>query len=160
MTKKIFINFILFVTLISPAHSFCHYRGVDYAKTTIAQEFTDSKWVVRAKLIAADYHWSDEDDSWTLYKLETMESYKGNLPMKFTLFTERNSGGFYLNEERGSPDLGSEYLLFLTPSPWPETDPPAAKGALSINYSCGQSKSWSKVTQTEADELQVLAKRR
>ncbi|MDG5493741.1 hypothetical protein [Niveispirillum sp. BGYR6] len=161
----IYKKYIFVITLISigfscvfvlPAHAFCLYHGVFSAKTTIAQEFADSKWVVRARVIAADYHWSDEDDSWTLYKLETVESFKGKLPAKFTFFTYRDSGGFYMDAEGGTPDLAGEYLLFLIPRPWPKTDPSAAKNALWVNYNCGQSKAWPKVTPEEVAQLRAL----
>ena len=133
---------------------------MDNAKTTIAQEFTDSRWVVRAHVVSVDYHWSDEDESWALYRLKIVKSYKGQLRTRFTFFTERNSGGFYMDGDGGGPDLDRDYLLFLTPRPFPRSDPPAAKGALWINYNCGQSKVWSEVTASEAAELVMLSRHR
>ncbi|MET3712380.1 hypothetical protein ABIC65_003092 [Sphingomonas trueperi] len=121
---------ILVIAWSFPASALCIYHGVDNAKTTIAQEFTDSRWVVRAHVVSVDYHWSDEDESWALYRLKIMKSYKGQLRMRFAFFTERNSGGFYMDGDGGGPDLDRDYLLFLTPRPFPRSDPPAAKGAL------------------------------
>ena len=146
--------------LTSPAHALCSYRGVDNARTTVAQEFKDSRWVVRAHVVSADYHWSDEDESWTLYRLEVVQSFKGDLPRRFTFFTMRTSGGFYMDGDGGVPDLDGDYLLFLTRRPWPRSDPPAARGALWVNYNCGQSKAWSQVTQKENAQLRELSARR
>jgi hypothetical protein len=141
----------------APAHALCIYHGIDSAKTSVAQEFRDARWVVRAHVVSADYHWSDEDESWTLYRLKVVQSFKGRLSQRFTFFTERNSGGFYLDGEGGVPDLDGDYLLFLTARPWPRTVPPAAKGALWVNYNCGQSKPWSQVTEKQAVQLRALS---
>jgi hypothetical protein len=80
-----------------------------YAKTTITEEFADAEWVIKAKVIAADNHWSDEDDSWTLYHLKVLAAYKGKPPLRLDLFTYRDSGGFYLDKGL-SNDIGGEYL--------------------------------------------------
>jgi len=142
---------------VSPASALCIYGGVDNAKTTVAQELRDSKWVVRARIVSADYHWSDEGESWTLYRLRVVETYKGRIQPRFAVFTERNSGGFYMDGDGGVPDLDRDYLLFLVPDPWPKNRPPAAKGALSINYSCGQSKPWSEVSSLEKRALAMVS---
>ena len=160
MLLRVLICIGVVAAFAAPAHALCIYHGVDNAKTSIEQEFRDAQWVVRAHVVSAEYHWSDEDGSWTLYRLKIVQSFKGNLPQRFTFFTERNSGGFYMDGEGGVPDLDGDYLLFLTPRPSPRTDPPAAKGALWINYNCGQSKAWSNVTQTQAARLRALAVRR
>jgi hypothetical protein len=34
----------------SSARALCTYKGQMYAKTTLAEEFADAKWVVRAKV--------------------------------------------------------------------------------------------------------------
>lgn len=103
------------VASTAPAHALCIYHGIDNAKTSFGQEFRDAQWVVRAHVVSADYHWSDEDESWTLYRLKVVKSFKGNLPQTFTFFTERHSGGFYMDGDRGVPDFDGDYLLFLTP---------------------------------------------
>lgn len=147
----------LAVVWVAPARALCTYHGVDNATTTIDQEFTDSRWVVRARVTSADYHWSDEDESWTLYRLKVVQSFKGDLSPEFTFFTERNTGGFYMDDVGGAPDLDGDYLLFLTSRPRPRTDPPAAQAALSVNYGCGRSKAWSQVTRQDAARLRALS---
>jgi hypothetical protein len=139
----------------APAHALCTYHGINDAETTLEQEFRDSLSVVRAHVTSADYHWSDEAESWTLYQLKVVQSFKGKLPTTFTFFTERNSGGFYMDGNGATPDLDGDYLLFLTSSPR-ATDPPAARGALSVNYNCGQSKPWAQVSKHDSRLLTLL----
>ena len=57
---------------VASAKAVCTYHGKMYAKTTLAQEFADSQWVVRVRVVAADDHWSDEEDSWTIYHLQVV----------------------------------------------------------------------------------------
>jgi hypothetical protein len=140
----------------SQAEALCIYHGLDNAKTTLTQEFRDSRWVVRAHVVSADYHWSDEDESWTLYRLRVVQSFKGNMPKRFTFFTERNSGGFYMDGKDATPDLDGDYLLFLVRWPRP-SDPPAARGALWVNYNCGQSRPWAQVSRAESARLSLLS---
>lgn len=156
---RVLIGLGFSTVLSSPAHALCIYRGVDNAKTSVEQEFRDSEWVVRAHVVSADYHWSNDGDSWTLYRLAVTQQFKRNLPEKVTVFTQRHSGGFYMDGQGVVPDLDSEYLLFLVPHHWSRTDPPAAKGALRVNYSCGQSRTWSQVTSKHIAQLQALAPR-
>jgi hypothetical protein len=144
----------------SPAEGLCIYHGVDNAKTTVEQEFRDSRWVVRAHVVSADYHWSDEDESWTLYRLRVVTSFKGRLPNRFMFFTTRDSGGFYLDGPNAVPDVDGDYLLFLTPVTYPHSLPPAARGALDVNYNCGQSKAWRQVSAGEARRLRSLSSSR
>ncbi len=159
MFKRL-VSAILVLTWSMPAAALCIYHGVDNAKTSIAQEFRDSNLVVRAHVVSADYHWSDEGESWTLYRLRIVQTYKGKLSARFALFTQRNSGGFYLDDDRGTPDVDRDYLLFLTPRAFSKLAASAAKGALEVNYSCGQSKVWSDVTADEAAELSQLSHNR
>ena len=150
----------LLLTWGVPTSALCIYHGVDNAKTSIAREFRDSKWVVRAHVVSADYHWSDEDESWALYRLKVVKSYKGKLRTQFTFFTERNSGGFYLDGSGGAPDFNNDYLLFLVSDDWSKAGRPFAKDALRVNYNCGQSKVWNEVTASEAAELIALSQGR
>ena len=143
-----------------PASALCIYHGVDNAKTGVAREFRDSKYVVRAHVVSADYHWSDEDDPWTLYRLKVVKSYKGKMRTRFTFFTERNSGGFYMDGAGGAPDLDRDYLLFLVSEGWSKAGRPFAKDALWVNYNCGQSKVWNEVTAHDAAELAALSRGR
>jgi len=132
----------LFALPLTPVRALCIYHGELYATTTLAQEFRDSRWVVRARVLSAATHWSDESVSWTLYRLQVLHRYKGAPPNRITLYTERNSGGFYL--DRGAaPDLGGEYLLFLNPVARRRGNPPAARGATWVNYNCGRSRPWA-----------------
>jgi hypothetical protein len=135
----------------SAAHALCIYKGEMYAKTTIDREFADSRFVVRAKLMSADQHWSDEGESWAVYHVKVVTAFKGQPPRRLSVYTERNSGGFYLETEKG-PDLSEDYLLFLTP-PSGAPLPKAARGAMEVNYSCGQSKPWRAVTKRDLAEL-------
>jgi hypothetical protein len=150
----------LFAIPLSPAYALCIYRGVDNVRTTLDQEYRDSRWVVRARLVSADSRWSDEGESWTLYRLAVVRAYNGAPPRLFTLFTARDSGGFYMDRERGLPDLGGAYLLFLKPLPRRRGDPPAARGAAFVNYNCGQSGPWARVTPAERERLDALSGRR
>ena len=156
MVRKLVCAGLLLMWSI-PASALCIYHGVDNAKTSIVREFRDAKWVVRAHVISADYHWSDEDASWTLYHLKVVKSYKGKLRTHFTFFTERNSGGFYIDGAGGAPDLDRDYLLFLVSDGWSKADRPFAKDALWVNYNCGQSKVWNEVSAHEAAELITLS---
>lgn len=139
-----------------PANAVCIYKGQMYAKTTLSQEFSDSKWVVRAKVTAADNHWSDEDESWTIYHLRVLASFKGEPPATIELFTYRDSGGFYL--EKGiNADLGGEYLLFLNPISHDLKVPAAARSATEVNYSCGQSRAWTDVNNADRKGLAEMS---
>ena len=148
---------VLLLGAALPAHALCIYNGVDNAKTNIAQEFRDSKWVVKVQVVAADNHWSDEDDSWTLYHVKTLRSFKGQAPPHLDVFTYRDSGGFYLDKGM-SNDLGGEYLLFLSPAT--QKLPRIARGALEVNYSCGQSGPWAQLSASQLGELKAASTRK
>jgi hypothetical protein len=160
MLKHILLALGLAAFAPAPAQALCIYHGVFSARTTLEREFRDARWVVRARVVSADYHWSDEDDSWTVYKLRLVESFKGKLTQRFTFFTRRDSGGFYMDGNGAVPDLGRDYLLFLVPSPFPRSSPPEARQALWVNYNCGRSKPWSELTAAEAGKLRALSARR
>ncbi|HYI47547.1 MAG TPA: hypothetical protein VEX35_03695 [Allosphingosinicella sp.] len=143
---------------LSPVRAACSYGGVDNATTTMAQQFRDSRWVVRARVLAADNHWSDDGESWTRYSLAVVRAYKGAPPARLAFFTTRDSGAFYL--DRGTmPDLGGEYLLFLNPIRPYRGQLPAARGAVFVNYACGQSRPWAEVPGTDERRLDLLAGR-
>lgn len=148
---------LLAIALSAPAaNAFCMYHGKMYAKTTVAQEFADSRWVVRIKVIAADDHWSDEDDSWTLYHLQVLTTFKGKPPARIDMFTYRDSGGFFLDKDM-SNDLGGEYLLFLDPLSHQDSAPALARNATEVNYECGQSNAWDAISNSERRELVALS---
>ena len=140
-----------------PAQALCIHGGVDNARTTIAQEFAESRWVVRARVEAAEDHYSDESENWTLYRLRVVRSFKGDLPRRFTFFTPRNSGGFYMDRAWAGHDIGGEYLLFLTPFPAGPDDPAVARTATFVNYTCGQSRAWTEVSAADRRLLRRLA---
>jgi hypothetical protein len=151
--------------ICAPADALCYYNGKFDAQTTILQEFDDSKWVVRARAIAAVDCWGDRcndaDAPYTVYRLKVLHSYKGNAPSQLKFFTERNSGGFYMDRPwvklpKGH-DIGGEYLLFLVPSTWPASHR-SAKNSVFVNYSCGQSKSWREVPRSSRLLLEQLSR--
>lgn len=140
---------------LSAAQAHCEYRGELNARTTLAQEFEHARQVVRVRVLSSKSSWPDNgrDEPSTLYEVEVQEAFKGALTRRLTLFTFRNSGGFYM--DRGpAPDIGGEYLLFLDPAPaWMSA---AARGAAIVHYSCGQSRSWDEVGPAAREELQRL----
>ena len=156
------LSFVGLVAMLAdPAKSLCIYNGVDNAKTTMRQEFHDSRWVVHVRVLSAHDRWLDEGDSWTLYRLKVVHAYKGRLPATFTFFTDRDSGGFYMDRSwvplpKGH-DVGGEYLLFLNPWPHHRGDPASSEGATFVNYNCGQSRLWSKVDSASRRSLEWLA---
>lgn len=156
LARNAVIALIFALPLTYRASGLCIYKGKLYAKTTIRQEFADSRWVVVAKVTAEDNHWMDEGDSWTIYQLRVVTRFKGNPPVKIQFFTYRNSGGFYL-DKGVDPNLGGEYLLFLDPVRSDSQAPMAARGATEVNYNCGQSKEWSKVSEADRNELLRLS---
>jgi len=82
--------------------------------------------------------------------------FKGKPPARIDMFTYRDSGGFYLDKGTAH-DVGGEYLLFLEPVSHEESVPAAARNAMEVNYSCGQSKTWAAATRTEEQQLLDLA---
>ena len=138
------------------ANALCTYKGKMYAETTFSQEFSDATWVVKARVIAADNHWSGEDESWTLYHLQVITAFKGKPQSRIEMFTYRDSGGFYLDKGM-NPDLGGEYLLFLDPISKPENVPVTVRNATEVNYACGQSKAWDEVSGDDQKRLAELS---
>ena len=136
----------------SSAHALCIYKGELYAETSVSQEFEDSRWVVKAKVLSAVDHFIEGEEPWTEYQLEVQDAFKGDPPRRLRFFTFRNSGGFYLDRGR-EHDLGGEYLLFLNPTASLPAIPAAASGTVSVNYSCGVSGPWSSVTSGARTEL-------
>lgn len=141
----------------SSAHALCIYKGELYARTSIGQEFEDSRWVVKAKVRSATDHFIEGEEPWTEYQLEVQYAYKGNPPQQLRFFTFRNSGGFYLDRDR-EHDVGGEYLLFLNPTSDSPAIPAAARGTVSVNYSCGLSGPWNSVTTGSRAELARLSR--
>jgi hypothetical protein len=143
-----------------PAYALCIHNGELYANTTLPQEFAESRWVVRARVERVQDHFPNVGAAWTLYRLRVVEAYKGEPSARFTFFTDRNSGGFYMDRAGSGHDLGGEYLLFLNPLSARANDPPAARGATFVNYNCGQSRPWTEVSATDRTTLLRLSRGR
>lgn len=154
--RAIVLPFVIALSAVgSSAHALCIYKGELYAKTSVSQEFGDSRWVVKAKVLSATDHVIEGEEPWTEYQLEVQNAFKGTPPRRLRFFTFRNSGGFYLDRGR-EHDLGGEYLLFLNPTTGSPAIPAAASGTVSVNYSCGVSGLWSSVTSgARADLLRL-----
>jgi len=165
MLKPSFCLMIAALTLapLSQAQALCLYKGVFSAKTTIAQEFADSRWVVRARVTAQTDSWADaridDEAPWTLYRVEILEAFKGNPPAAMKVFTMRDSGGFYLEPRPGEPDHYVDYLLFPIPKPHYLGDPAEAAGTAIVNYSCGMSKPWNELTSEDIAALNAARRR-
>ena len=150
-------------TLAGPANGFCIYYGIDNPTTTIQEEFRDSRWVVRVRVLSAVDHMPDVGDGSTTYELAVVRAYKGLPGKRIKFFTERDSGGFYMDRPwvplPQAHDIAGEYLLFLNPYPHYRGGPKVPTGATSVNYSCGQSKRWSRVSRPSRRLLEALAHR-
>jgi len=146
------------------AHALCIYKGEDNAKTTIDREFKDSRWVVKAKVLAAEDHTSAAGELWTMYRIEVQHAFKGHPATPLRFFTYRNSGGFYMDRAwvplPAGHDLGGEYLLFLNPVRVYAGFPSAARGAVFVNYSCGVSGPWAGVPESGRIQLAALERAR
>lgn len=159
----------LLLSSATSAEALCIYKGVDNAHTSISQEYKDARWVVRAKLLHAssgvvEAGKPNEGANWTTYRLEVIHSYKGQPPQQIKFFTMRDSGGFYMDRPwvplpRGY-DIGGEYLLFLNPIVRHRGQPSAERGAVFVNYNCGQSRPWREVPGNARRLLRSLSVRR
>ncbi len=163
------VSIAFFLTAAASAEALCIYRGVDNARTSLRQEYSDTRWVVRARVVGAtdgvvEASLPDVGMPWTVYRLQVVRSYKGEPPQQITFFTMRNSGGFYMDRPLvplpQGHDIGGEYLLFLNPIPPHRGQPSAERGAASVNYNCGQSRPWSEVSAASRRLLASLSIRR
>lgn len=143
-----------------PAHALCTYDGVDNASTTLVQEFHDSKWVAKVRVLSERNNFATADDAyeepWSLYELKVVENFKGRPPDTLRFFTRRNSGGFYFDRLSAGPDIGGEYLVFLNTTPDYPGEPGIEKGTVFVNYNCGQSRPWTEVSQPDLKTLRRL----
>jgi hypothetical protein len=146
----------------APANTLCFYTKADLfagmarSYTTLAQEFRDSRWVVRARVISARYH-STESDSWTVYTVRVLDRFKGPSIRTMRVFTYRDSGGFYLDKGLNVPDRANAYLLFLNPAT--QDLPRGMRNVVQVNFSCGQSRPWKELTRADRSKLDFLAGR-
>ena len=174
---------VLAHVMASPAGAFCSYDGVDYAKTTVPQEFRDSQYVAEVQVLSGVAAYADQPDRhfrrrWgeegnvALFRLRPVRTYKGMQSATIRFFSPRNSGGFYFERgwrrlaPAGTPasfyvgrdyatDLGGRYLVFLNPIAPHKHMGTAERGATFVNYVCGQSKPWRQVS---ASERRLLAR--
>jgi hypothetical protein len=158
MARRVVVQVVLCVLITAfalEAKALCIYKGQLYAKTTPEQEFRDSALVARARVISSRDTFED-DEPGVVYSIKIDHWFKGKTPTVIRDFSERDSGGFYL-------DVGSEYLLFLNPI----SDEQAAKNptwkrvapdAMMVNYSCGQSRVWANVALKDRQNLEALSR--
>jgi hypothetical protein len=143
------------IALAPNAHAYCFYAGEFNTKTTLAQEFHDAPLVIMARAISSQDVppvSSDEDaSSGVISRVRVEQVFKGSPSKILEFFSERNSGGFDLDD-------GTDYLLFLIPIPSPDW---ANKypGAFTVNYNCGQSRSWRLVSPADRAQLSQLTGR-
>jgi hypothetical protein len=135
---------------VAPAHALCIHNGELYAKTTVSSELAESPLVVKATVIdkRSMQPWGEDGEVGSLYTLRVDQTFKGKHATTIRYFTERNSGGFYL-------DKGETYLLFLTLDQR-DVWRPHIDGAYSVNYSCGQSGPWDEVA--VGDRVRLMKK--
>jgi hypothetical protein len=145
---------LLFLASASSANALCVYKGDLYAKTTIEQEFQDSKFVVLGTVLSSrEIPIPDNDlnaESGVIYRIRINQVFKGRAPSVIANYSERNSGGFYL-------DVGTQYLLFLNPMTVDDGAKQVAPGALRVNYSCGQSRPWREIAAEAKKRLATLS---
>ena len=147
-------------TASTKASALCIYHGKDNAQTTLAEEFKDAAFVVKAKVLSARDYRADGQENWTSYRVEVEHIYKGYPAKRLKFFTYRDSGGFYMDRPwvrlPAGHDIGASYLLFLNPIQ-PRADyPRAAIGAVFVNYSCGRSGPWAGVSSDDRKTLITL----
>lgn len=148
-----------FLIMAAPASAVCIYHGKENVRTTLEQEFVDSPWVVRARVIV--YHEKDAPDGYpgVHYRLKIVENFKDNLPTEFDFYTPRDSGGFYMGSPESQSASDGSYLLFLIEFPYLPGNPTIARHAFFVNYACGQSKRWDALSSSERSELARLSAR-
>jgi len=139
----------------SEAFSLCIYNGELYAKTTLEQEFRDARFVIRGEVLSTEE--IHDPNLGVVYHVGVEQTFKGKPAADVVDYSERNSGGFYL-------DAGTEFLLFLNPidpsdavidlgHSWARRAP----DAMMVNYSCGQSRPWSEVPPDDRKLLKALS---
>lgn len=124
------------------------------SSAAVARAYRHSTWVVRARLAAADDHWADAGQSWSLIHTQILRAYKGRPPSRLDILTHGDDAGPWL--DRGSiSDLGQDYLLFLRPAP------PGSpmEGVAMVSDGCGASRPWSRVSREEIRSLESPAGR-
>jgi hypothetical protein len=87
----------------------------------------------------------------TLHRVKIVEVFKGKPGPTINLFEEVSSG-------RYGVDLGEEYLLFFTYYRPSATRGSAARGAMYVRHTCGQTRPWSEVSSGYLSRLRALAR--
>jgi hypothetical protein len=159
------------LTLAAPtgARALCLYNGKHftksvapefdgrlYAKTTLTDEFQDAALVVKSTFLSnrnLESH-NRNEDSGVVYRVRVDQTFKGSAPRTLLIYSNRDSGSFYLGEGGKS----SEYLLFLDPLARGHWANKLVPGAYEVNYSCGQSQEWRKVSPDDKAQLANLAR--
>ena len=144
---------LIFFACSASAHALCIYGGDLYAKTTIEQEFHDSSIVIKGTVLSEKdvlLRSTKEEggEPGVVYRIRVDHAFKGMPAKVIEDFSERDSGGFYL-------DAGTQYLLFLNRMADDDRAKGVAPGALRVNYNCGQSQPWSGL---KADTEELLAR--
>lgn len=134
------------------------FQGRLYAKTRLQDEFQDAALVVKATVLSsreiplAEEESNSDAQPGVVYQLRISRTFKGRSATELDNFSERDSGGFYL-------DVGTQYLLFLDPMRQDDWARRVAPGALRVNYNCGQSRPWKDVGLQARKQLNRLALR-
>jgi hypothetical protein len=153
------IGFATFLALlfggVQPVAALCSGAGLE-------REYREADVVVRARVSAetrvhddrpgpaAQARWGEYFPV-SLHRLEVLETFKGAPGPTVELFQQITSGAFPL-------DLGGEYLLFLhyhRPAPGLGS---AARGAVYVRHTCGQSKTWAAVSRANLASVHMLAR--
>jgi hypothetical protein len=154
--RPIFVS-MLATLLAQPAYAVCTTASLD-------EDYRQADVVVRVRVVAETYVIDDEVGAayrakWgdyspvTLHRLRVVEVFKGKPGPAINLFEEVSSGRYGVS-------FGKEYLLFLTYyRPFPGRGS-AARGAMYVRHTCGQTKPWSEVKSVELARLKSLRRRR
>ena len=140
------------------ARALCVYHGVLYAHTTLEQEFRDAGVVIVGTVRSGkDIFVSDAEADrkpgvgpGILDRVAVEQALKGRIPPVINYFSELDSGGYY-------PDAGTKYLLFLNRIRSNDWAQKFAPGGFRVNYNCGQSRPWAKVSDADRRELLKLS---
>jgi hypothetical protein len=158
------------LAMTTPVQAVCVYDGKHFqksdlkefggrlsARTSLGDEFADAMIVVRGKIVSAreipvpraQAKNPDAEDG-VLYRIQVEKVFKGAPGQYAQNYTEHDSGAFYL-------DQGTSYLLFLNPMAHDDPALHIAPGALRVNYACGQSQSWNRLSAAQQRLLANLA---
>jgi len=147
--------FLSSLLLSAPAHAVC-------TTATLERDYRDADVVVHALVTAETFvaddeitpafraRWGDYSPV-TLHRLRVIEIFKGRPGPTINLFETVDSGRFGV-------ELGADYLLFFSYHRPYRGRGSAARGAMYIRHTCGQTKRWKAVTPAEAAKVRALAR--